>query len=138
MQVAALILIATVAAPRAYFVDGSRDPTLLAEVVRRADPRASFAGRFAQAFVPCGTGCGSYWFVDRRSGAVIAAPNESRDGETVSDVASRIDSSVVRVAYGPADGVGACTARRYRLAGVRFIGLGKRMASPCELRGIRP
>ena len=115
-----------------HFVDGNKGAPLLRQVVRSAQPKPSFNRVYSQSFVACGTGCGSYWFYDRSTGAIIETPDESRDDESISDVRTTISSPIVTIIYGPRDGVGSnCSARRYRMVGYKFQPVGGRTSTPC-------
>jgi hypothetical protein len=91
------------AAP-SYFASGESNPDLLEQIREGIDNKITFAGHYSMVFVPCGTACGSYWFIDRRNGAVIAAPDRSGDGQMLSDVKTSVGSNLVEVIYGPPGG----------------------------------
>lgn len=114
-----------------YFASGVKNPELLRRIQETAEGTISFAGHFSTAYVSCGTGCGSYWFVDRRNGAVIPAPDEAADGQMAWEIETSHDSDVVEVTYGSRDGTstGGCAKQSFRWTGAEFV-----EAKPKELR----
>ena len=119
--------------PPSHFVAGGANPALLEGVREHTADRIDFARRFTLTFVPCGIGCGSFWFVDRRTGGVIAAPPAKVDGEDTWEVEAKPDSNVIRVIYGPRDGgFGVrCAARRFRWSGKAFVPVDERAVILC-------
>lgn len=120
--------------PRYFFADGTRNAFLLREVVKSADRKIGFNRRYALSSVSCGLGCESDWFVDRKSGMVIEAPDEGESGaEMVWNLAARPDSDVIRITYGPSDGIDNkhCWARSYRLVGRGFKPVSARAPAAC-------
>ena len=104
-----------------FFLDGHQDAALLSAVRSGLEAEITFAHHFSKAYVDCGTGCGSYWFVDRRTGAVVESPNEAPDGQMVWDVETRRDSDVVGVTYGARDGASdQCGNQSFRWNGQQF------------------
>lgn len=122
----------SLAEPR-YFTSGSTDGDLLAAIRDRVEPEITFAGHFSVAFVPCGIGCGTYWFVDRRSGAVTQAPGEAGPGQMTWELQTTPDSEAITVIFGPQDGVAStgCSTRRYQLVGTGFRALGALERTRC-------
>jgi hypothetical protein len=105
--------------PPTYFVDGRKaDPPLLSLIQQGMDETG---GKWlASSVVSCGTACDSFWFVDRRTGAVAAAPKNSftTGYEFILGARTKRGSDVVSVIYGTtADATDKCLALRYRWAG---------------------
>src|ERR1700742_4070272 len=48
--------------------------SLLRAVRENMEKAITFNGHFSQSYVSCGPGCGTYFFVDRQTGGVVAAP----------------------------------------------------------------
>ncbi|HEY0086104.1 MAG TPA: hypothetical protein VGB65_09365 [Allosphingosinicella sp.] len=104
-----------------FFSDKQQNEALLHGVREGLSAEITFAGHFSEAYVDCGTACGSHWFVDRRTGSVEAAPDESPDGMMVWSLETRRDSDLVKVIYGPQHGVGdTCAAQSFRWTGKMF------------------
>lgn len=105
------------------FASGESKPELLRQIQLAVEGDISFAGHYSTAYVPCGTACGSYWFVDRRSGLVFSAPGEAGDGQMIWDIKTSHDSDVVEVTYGSRDGTntGACAKQAFRWIGTKFV-----------------
>lgn len=98
------------------FKDGAENQYLLAAIARGMDKGITFDRHYSAAYVSCGVRCGSYWFVDRRSGVVIELPERSASDQIVYDFNASRTSNIVRVVYGPRDGVGQrCEAQSFRL-----------------------
>ena len=92
----------------------------------------TFNGHFSQAYVSCGLGCGSYFFVDRWTGGVVATPKGNPPTEMTWEVSSKRDSDVIKVVLGPMDGVGpGCTQQHFRLSGHKFVAVDRRAAIGC-------
>ena len=118
-----------------FFMQHGHDAALLGGIDRYTDDKIAFNRRFSLTFVPCGIACGSFWFVDRRTGGVIEAPTTTGPiaSEDTWDVEAKPDSNVIRVIYGPRDPVvGArCTARHFRWTGKAFAPLDQSTAILC-------
>jgi len=115
-----------------HFVNGRKDPALLAMIRRGMSHRIDFDGRFSSSTVSCGAACNSFWFVDRRTGGVVAAPESQVADEFTWDIATKPDSDLVQLVVGPRDGVGAqCARLRYRWNGNAFVATGKRSWVKC-------
>src|SRR5690242_14054188 len=71
--------------------------SLLQAVRESMDKAITFNGHFSQSYVSCGPGCGTYFFVDRRTGGVVTAPEGNPPEITTWEVAARRDSNVIRV-----------------------------------------
>jgi len=121
------------AAPR-FFIDGTRNPALLGAIKRSVSPRVDVARRYSLAIVECGTGCVDYWLVDRQNGGVVEAPGKPAPSQIVWTVTGAPSSDVVRVTFGPSDGVGqSCTAQSFSIAdGGRFKPVTPRTATRCS------
>lgn len=106
--------------------------SLLRAVRKNMEKDITFNGHFSESYVSCGLGCGMYFFVDRRTGGVVTAPEGNPPTVTTWEVAAKPDSDVIRVTFGPMDGVGAkCFAQHFRLSGHKFVALDKRSAIRC-------
>jgi hypothetical protein len=124
------------AAPRrlqsARFFYEPESSTLLRAVRQNMDKRVTFNGHFSQSYVSCGLACGTYFFVDRWTGGVVTAPEGNPPSEVTWDVAAQRDSDVIKVTFGPMDGVGpACSEQHFRLAHGKFVAVDKRAAINC-------
>jgi len=92
----------------------------------------TFNGHFSQSYVSCGPGCGTYFFVDRRTGGVVTAPEGNPPTITTWEIAAKRDSDVIRVTFGPMDGVGpGCFTQHFRLTGHEFIAVDKQSGIRC-------
>ena len=116
-----------------HFAHGtSGSKSLLNEVIRNADARIRFNHYYTISYVSCGIACGSYWFVDSRNAAVIAAPSQSRPGEMVWDLQASATSAMVVVVYGPDDGFReGCSKQIYRMKGQGFLAATARLSIAC-------
>jgi len=105
----------------------------LLQAVRAGMERAlTFNGHYSQSYVSCGLGCGTYFFVDRWTGGVIAAPEGSPPREITLDVVARRNSDVIKVTFGPMDAVDpGCSEQYFRLLGHKFVASGRRSAIRC-------
>jgi len=121
--------------PARYFVDPSDNQAGVQAVRVHTEPRVTLAGHYSQAIIACGTGCISFWIVDRRTGAIIDLPPGSRDAEYVYEVRGHRDNDIIQVIFGSSpvhDQMSAhCVARSYRLRGTRFTALGGFSRAPC-------
>src|SRR4051812_24908111 len=120
--------------PARFFVDPANSPLGVQVVREHTERRVTLAGHYSQSIVGCGTGCVSFWIVDRRTGAIIDLPPGARDAEFVYDVRGRRDSDIIRVIFGtnPAnDPTGVCRARSFRLRNTRFIAVGEFSPARC-------
>jgi len=107
-----------------YFLDGSKNPTLLAAIRQGMNPKISFNDHYSTAKVSCGPGCDSYWFVDRQTGGVLEVPESPQASEMVWDVRSRANSDSIAVTYGPRDGVPSnCSTRHFQWVAKAFVAL---------------
>jgi len=92
----------------------------------------TFNGHFSQSYVSCGLACGAYFFVDRWTGGVVTVPEGSPPSEMVWDVAAKLDRDVIRVTFGPSDGVdGGCAEQHFRLTTYKFVAIDARAAIRC-------
>lgn len=116
-----------------FFIQPGNDVTLLKGIDRHTGDKIDFNRRFSLTFVPCGIGCGSFWFVDRRTGGVVEAPHTPLEAEDIWEVEARPESNVVRIIYGPREGgVGVrCAARHFRWSGKKFVPLNQRAVILC-------
>lgn len=116
-----------------HFVDGRKtDRSLLAMIRQGMAKRIDFDGRFSSSTVSCGAACNSFWFVDRHTGGVIAAPESQVSDEITWDIVTKPDSDLVQLIVGPMDGVGAqCASLAYRWNGNAFVAAGKRSRMKC-------
>ena len=115
-----------------FFVTGDRNPTLLAAVRTGTNDEINFNGHYSIAYVPCGPGCGSYWFVDRHTGGVIEAPASSIEEEMTWDIAAEPGSQVIKATFGPRDGIPVgCVEQQFRLDGAAFMEFGQRRPVEC-------
>ena len=116
-----------------HFASGENNPELLRQVQETVEGAISFAGHYSTAYVPCGTGCGSYWFVDRRNGAIIPAPDDAADGQMIWDINTSHDSDVVEVTYGGRDGTstGGCAKQSFRWTGTEFAEARRKQPTTC-------
>lgn len=114
-----------------FFYEPERSGMLLA--VREGMAKGiTFNVHFSQSYVPCGTGCGTYFFVDRWTGGVITAPEGSPPSETAWEVAAKPSSDVIKVTFGPMDGVEhGCTEQHFRLVKHKFAAIDTRAAIGC-------
>jgi hypothetical protein len=105
-----------------YFVNGDSNPELLRQIQLSVEEEIGFAEHYSMAYVGCGTGCGSYWFVDRRSGAVMQGPADPSEEQMIWDLKTNPESDVVEVIYGPRDGIpsAACSAQSFVRANEKF------------------
>ena len=114
-----------------FFYD-SESGTLLRAVRVNMENAITFDGHFSQSYVSCGLACGTYFFVDRRTGGVITAPEGNPPAEITWDVATKRDSNVIKVTFGPMDGVGpGCVEQHFRLSGHKFFAVDRRLAISC-------
>ena len=108
--------------PALFFVDGQVNGTLLRVIRRATEPRVTFNERFSRAYVPCGPGCDSYWFVDRKTGGVVEVPQSPEPDLMVSDVEACRNSAAIRVTYAKRDGTsGRDIATVFRLRENKFV-----------------
>ncbi len=116
-----------------HFVDGrKKDRNLLAMIRDGMAKKIDFDGRYSSSTVSCGAACNTFWFVDRNTGGVIAAPESGAAGEFTWDVVTKPDSNIVQLIVGPMDDVGAkCASLSYRWTGKAFIAAGKRSGVMC-------
>jgi hypothetical protein len=115
-----------------FFVNGDRNPTLLAAIRDGMDDRVTFNGRYSNAYVSCGPGCDSHWFVDRQTGGIIEAPVSAVDEEMIWEIAAEPDNDVIKVTFGPRDGIDRnCSAQRFRLSGRAFVAIDQRAPRNC-------
>jgi len=116
-----------------HFASGEKNLELLKQIQKTVEGTISFAGHYSRAYVPCGTGCGSYWFVDRRNGAVIPSPDEAAEGQMVWDIKTSHDSDVVDVTYGARDGTSSsgCVKQSFRWTGTEFAEARPREPTSC-------
>jgi len=116
-----------------HFVDGrKKDPYLLAMIRQGMAKKVDFAGRYSSSTVSCGTACNSFWFVDRHTGAVIAAPESAAKDEFTWDIVTKPESDLIQLVVGPMDDVGAkCFGLPYRWTGSAFVVAGKRTPVRC-------
>ena len=116
-----------------FFIEPGNDAALLPAIDRHTGDKVDFNRRFSLTFVPCGIGCGSFWFVDRRTGGVVQAPGSALEPEDTWEVEARPDRDVIRVIYGPRHGgVGVrCAARHFRWSGRKFVPLDRRAVILC-------
>jgi hypothetical protein len=121
--------------PARYFVNAANRRNSVQTVRAHTDRGVTLAGHYSQSIVGCGTGCISFWIVDRRTGATMDLPPGSRDAEFVYDVRGRRDSDIIQVIFGSSpthDELSShCAARSYRLRGTRFTALGGFSRAPC-------
>lgn len=113
--------------PARYFAHPADRGAGVQAVRENMEPGVTLAGHYSQSVIACGTGCISYWIVDRRTGAIMDLPPGARDAEYVYDVQGRRNSEVVRVIYGSSpthDLDAVCKARSFRLRGTRFTPIG--------------
>jgi hypothetical protein len=118
--------------PAKYFVNPANNGRDIEVIRRNTDPVADIAGGYSRAVVSCGTGCTAFWIIDRRTGAIIDAPESSNAADTVLDIQGRTDSNVVRILYDSPDGSGAiCRARDFRLSETTLVPLGELSPVAC-------
>ena len=92
----------------------------------------TFNGHFSQSYVSCGLACGTYFFVDRWTGGVVVVPEGSPPREMTWDVEAKRNSDVIKVTFGPSDGMGpTCFKQHFQLKGHRFVAADKRSAIRC-------
>jgi hypothetical protein len=110
------------AAEPSHFASGGENPELLRQIQLNVEERIGFARHFSVAYVGCGTGCGSYWFVDRRDGAVTQGPEDPSVDQMIWDLETHPESDVVKVTYGPRDGIpdAGCSAQSFVWNGREF------------------
>jgi hypothetical protein len=105
---------------------------MLHAVRQRMDKRITFNGHFSQSYVSCGLACGTFFFVDRWTGGVVVAPEGSPPKEMTWDIASKPNSDLIKVIFGPMDGVGpGCSEQHFRLSGHKFVAIDRRSAIRC-------
>lgn len=115
-----------------YFLDGTKNPTLLKSIRAGVAAGIDFNGHFSRAYVSCGVACGSYWFVDRQTGGVAEVPDTPVESRMIWDVRSRAGSDTIAVTYGPRDGAPkACSTRHFRWSGKSFVALDQPTAAKC-------
>ncbi|WP_408587298.1 hypothetical protein [Novosphingobium sp.] len=116
----------------ARFFYGPESSGMLLAVREGMEKGITFNGHFSQSYVPCGLACGTYFFVDRWTGGVITAPEGSPPGEIVWDVTAKPSSDVIKVTFGPMDGVEhGCTEQHFRLFKHKFAAIDTRAAIGC-------
>lgn len=116
----------------ARFFYEAQNSGMLRAVREGMDKSITFNGHFSQSYVSCGLACGTYFFVDRWTGGVIIAPQSSSPDETVWDIAAKPTSDVIKVTFGPEDGVGrVCTEQHFRLFEHKFAAIDKRAEVAC-------
>jgi hypothetical protein len=115
------------------FRGAGRGPELLREIGERMTADVDFARDFSSAAVPCGTGGTSFWFVNRRTGEVMEAPDAGvPERQTLIDGQTRGDSDIATLIYAERDGMsGRCSSRRFRWTGRAFDRLGGSQAVRC-------
>jgi hypothetical protein len=92
----------------------------------------TFNGHYSRSYVSCGLACGTYFFVDRWTGGVVIAPEGSPPSEMTWDIAANRKSNVIKVTFGPMDGMGpGCSQQHFRLSRHKFIPTDKRTAIRC-------
>jgi hypothetical protein len=115
-----------------FFIDGQKNSTLLSAIRDGADPKITFDGHFSGAYVACGTGCGSYWFVDRKTGGVAEVPGSTVEDQIIWAVGAQPSNDTIVVTYGPMDGIPTkCSARHFRWGGKSFVPLDKPSPAKC-------
>jgi len=136
--IAALIAVAQSAHPTPHHLQPARffyepeNSSLLQAVRKNMETAITFNGHFSQSYVSCGLACGTYFFIDRWTGGVVTAPEGNPPSEMTWDVATRRDSDVIKVTFGPMDGVGSvCSEQHFRLSGHKFLAVDRRSAIPC-------
>jgi hypothetical protein len=120
--------------PARYFVDSANDPRGVHTVGAHMDRDVTLAGHYSQSVVGCGTGCISFWIVDRRTGAILGLPPGSREAEFVYEVRGRRDSDIIQVIFGSSpthEETAHCRARSFRLRGTRFTAMGDFSRARC-------
>lgn len=116
--------------PRFFYA--SKNSALLRAVREGMEKRISFNGHFSQSFVSCGVACGTYFFVDRWNGGVVLVPEGDVPNEQVWDVAAKLNSGVIKVTFGPMDGVDhGCTSQHFRLSEHKFVAVDARAPVRC-------
>lgn len=117
--------------PARFFYE--RETSAMLRAVRAGMEKGiTFNRHYSRSYVSCGLACGTYFFVDRRTGGVLAAPKGSPPREITWDVISKRSSDVIEVIYGPSDGVGSvCSKQKFRLLGHKFVAVDKRSGTRC-------
>lgn len=96
------------------------------------EPKVNFGDDFSTSYVDCGIGCGSYWLVDRRSGAVFESPDDLADDQMIWEISAHARSERLKVIYGSRDGTGDnCEAQEFRWSGKEFVKLSNKMVAQC-------
>lgn len=136
--ITSLIVIIQAGQPVAHQLQSARffyEPeraSLLHAVRENMDKAMTLNGHFSQSYVSCGLGCGTYFFVDRRTGGVVSAPEGNPPTVTTWEVAPKRESDVIRVTFGPMDGVGpGCFAQHFSLTGHKFVAVDNGSATRC-------
>lgn len=105
---------------------------MLSAVQKGMEKRISFNGHFSRSYVSCGLACGTYFFVDRWTGGVVAVPEGSPPREMTWDVEAQRNTDLIKVTFGPSDGVGpSCSEQNFRLKRHRFVAIDKRSPTRC-------
>src|SRR6185437_10706561 len=60
--------------PARYFADRANRQAGVLAVREHTEGGVTLAGHYSRSIIACGTGCISYWIVDRRTGAIMELP----------------------------------------------------------------
>lgn len=116
-----------------YFADPTNRERDIDIIRENTDAEVTINGHYSQAAVPCGTGCISYWIIDRRTGAIMDLPSGLTDTDVIYDVKGQIGSDIVEVTYGPVGlSSDACSVQKFKLTGTTFKGIGEVAPATCS------
>jgi hypothetical protein len=96
----------------------------------------NFGGHFTLVGIPCGTACGAFWLVDRRTGRMVRAP-ESAPGLDYVSINNRANSNLLKILWVSAkfDGSGEtfppCFRQSFVWTGAKFRSLSKPIETRC-------
>lgn len=96
----------------------------------------NFGGHFTYVVFPCGTGCAASWFIDRRTGQMVRAPEGGSAEEAVS-IETRPTSNLVKVVWATSDHDGSgdlrpsCSQQSFVWNGERFRDLSGQVRVNC-------
>jgi hypothetical protein len=117
--------------PARFFYE-PENRAMLPAVRKGMEKGISFNGHFSRSYVSCGLACGTDFFVDRWTGGVVVAPEGSPPREMTWDIAAKLDSDVIKVIFGPSDGIGpGCSKQHFRLKGHKFVAIDRRTPTRC-------
>jgi hypothetical protein len=98
--------------------------------------RINFGGHFSLVGIPCGTACGNFLLVDRRTGKMSRIP-EGPEGLDYESVETRANSNLLKILWvsakfdGSGDTFPPCYRQNFVWTGARFRPLSKPIMAKC-------